>query len=64
MALKTTRVPNVRTTLDIRLRSNATHSILANGFLVSENDHGDGTKTAHWRLDQRCPSYLICWSRR
>ncbi len=55
-------LPNVRTTLDIRLRSNAAHSILANGFLVGESDHGDGTKTAHWRLDQRCPSYLICFA--
>ncbi len=52
--------PNVRTTLDLRLRADARFTILANGYLVDENDQGDGTKTAHWRLEQPCPSYLIC----
>lgn len=53
-------LPNVRTTLDIQLRADARHTILANGYLVAEFEHGDGTKSAHWRLDQPCPSYLIC----
>lgn len=53
-------LPNVRTTLDFRLRADARHTILANGYLVDEKDNGDGTKTARWRLDQPCPSYLIC----
>jgi aminopeptidase N len=52
--------PNVRTTLDLRLRADARFTILANGYLVEETEQGDGTKTAHWRLDQPCPSYLIC----
>jgi aminopeptidase N len=48
-------LPNVRTTLDINLRAEERFTILANGYLVEEIVHGDGTKTAHWRLDQRCP---------
>jgi aminopeptidase N len=52
--------PNVRTTLDFQLRADSRFTILANGFLVSEEDNGDGSKTAHWKLRQRCPSYLIC----
>ena len=55
-------LPNVRTTLDIRLRAEERFTILANGYLVGEEVHGDGTKSAHWRLDQRCPSYLICFA--
>jgi aminopeptidase N len=53
-------LPNVRTSLDFHLRADARHTLLANGYLVEEKDHGDGTKTAHWRLEQPCPSYLIC----
>ncbi len=55
-------LPNVRTTLDFHLRADAAFTILANGTLVDETDHGDGTKTAHWRLEQRCPSYLVCFA--
>lgn len=55
-------LPNVRTTLDIRLRADARFTILANGYLVEERTHDDGSKTAHWRLDQRCPSYLLCFA--
>lgn len=55
-------LPNVRTTLDIRLRAEERFTILANGYLVGEEAHGDGTKSAHWRLEQRCPSYLICFA--
>ncbi len=55
-------LPNVRTTLDFHLRAEDRFTILANGFLVEEEMHGDGTKTAHWRLEQLCPSYLICFA--
>ena len=55
-------LPNVRTTLDIKLRAEERFTILANGYLVEEIVHGDGAKTAHWRLDQRCPSYLLCFA--
>jgi aminopeptidase N len=55
-------LPNVRTTLDFYLRADERFTILANGTLVKEVVHGDGTKTAHWRLEQLCPSYLICFA--
>jgi aminopeptidase N len=55
-------LPNVRTALDIRLRANARFTVLANGYHVADTDHGDGTKTVHYRLEQRCPSYLICFA--
>jgi aminopeptidase N len=55
-------LPNVRTTLDFHLRAESHFTILANGYLVEEISHDDGTKTAHWRLDQLCPSYLICFA--
>jgi aminopeptidase N len=58
--------PNVRTTLDLRLRAESRFTIVANGYLVEEVEHEDaerqGTKTAHWRLEQPCPSYLICFA--
>ncbi len=52
-------LPNVRTTLDFHLQAESRFTILANGYLINETEHDDGTKTAHWRLDQLCPSYLI-----
>ena len=55
-------LPNVRTTLDFHLRAETRFTILANGYLVEETAHIDGTKTAHWRLEQRCPSYLTCFA--
>lgn len=55
-------LPNVRTTLDLHLRADARYTILANGVLVSETEHDDGSKTARWRLEQPCPSYLICFA--
>lgn len=55
-------LPNVRTPLDIRLRTEERFTILANGYWVGEEVHGDGTKSAHWRLEQPCPSYLICFA--
>ena len=55
-------LPNVRTTLDFHLRAEARFTILANGLLTEETPHRDGTKTAHWRLEQLCPSYLTCFA--
>lgn len=55
-------LPTVRTTLDFHLRANERFTILANGILVEENVHHDGTKTAHWKLEQLCPSYLVCFA--
>ena len=52
--------PTVRTPLDLHLRAGDEYTILAAGLLVEEEPHDDGTKTAHWRLEEACPSYLIC----
>ena len=55
-------LPNVRTSLEFRLTAAANLTILANGQLISEEINDDGTKTALWRLEQRCPSYLVCFA--
>ena len=55
-------LPNVRTTLAFHLTSRKDFSILANGALVGEEEHSDGTRTAHWSLDWPCPSYLVCFA--
>ncbi len=55
-------LPSARPRLDLRLRAESRFTILANGALVGETDHGDGSKTAHWRLEERCPSYLTCFA--
>jgi len=54
--------PNIRPTVEFFLRAPAELTILANGKLVEEKTHSDGTKTAHWRLDHPCPSYLTCFA--
>ena len=43
-------LPNVRTTLDFHLRADEQFTILANGLLVEESVHGDGTKTASFGI--------------
>lgn len=55
-------LPTVRTTLEFKITAEEHLTILANGFLVGEKKNSDGTKTAQWRLDQRCPSYLVCFA--
>ncbi|MEE2829922.1 MAG: M1 family aminopeptidase, partial [Myxococcota bacterium] len=52
--------PSVRTTLDFHLRAGAEYTILANGAELGCEDHEDGTKTVHWKLDHPCSSYLVC----
>lgn len=54
--------PSVRVKLDFYLRARADLTILANGSLVSETLHDDNTKTAHWKLDFPCPSYITCFA--
>lgn len=50
---------SVRCSIDFHLTSKQDHIILANGELVSETKHADGTKTVHWHQAFPCPSYLI-----
>jgi len=53
--------PTVRYCLDYYITSSKHHTILANGGLISEEEDGDSeNKTAHWRLEFPCPSYLAC----
>jgi aminopeptidase N len=59
--LPTIDLPSVRPTLAFHLRAPADLSILANGLRNSEDLHEDGSKTAHWQLEQPCPSYLTCF---
>lgn len=59
--LPTIDLPSVRPTLAFHLRAPADLTILANGLRASEELHDDGSKTAHWQLEQRCPSYLTCF---
>ena len=52
--------PSVRTRFDFHLTVDAALEVVCGGLLVAETEHADGTKTAHWKLDQPCPSYLAC----
>ena len=70
--------PSVRTTLAIHLTADEQLIALANGLKSQEDDgsksaskrHGNndsqskdsGFKTTSWELDERCPSYLICFT--
>ncbi|NKB71202.1 MAG: hypothetical protein GKR89_29370 [Candidatus Latescibacteria bacterium] len=52
-------LPAVRTTLEMKMRCQSRFRALSNGTEVGTEDNGDGTSTTTWRLEQRCPSYLI-----
>ncbi len=58
--LPTIDLPSVRPTLTFRITAEERFTILANGALEGETSNGDGTKTAVWKLEQPCPSYLTC----
>lgn len=60
--LCTVDYPSVRPTVEFKLRADASLTILANGLKTDEQTHDDGTKTACWKLEQRCPSYLTCFA--
>jgi len=60
--LPTVDLPSVRPTLSWHLRAAADLEILANGAHAGTDTHDDGTKTVHWTLEQRCPSYLTCFA--
>lgn len=55
-------LPSVRPTLSFAIRARDRFTILANGASEGEVEHGDGTKTARWRLEQPCPSYITCFA--
>lgn len=60
--LATVDHPSVRPTLRFEIRADAALTVLANGALEGETDHGDGTKTVTWVLEQPCPAYLTCFA--
>lgn len=60
--LPTVDLPAVRPTLSFHIRADARFTILANGRLERIETHDDGTHTAHWELEQPCPSYLTCFA--
>ncbi|MFM2244646.1 MAG: hypothetical protein RL071_720 [Pseudomonadota bacterium] len=53
--------PSVRTTLDLRLVGPAHWTLIGNGAQVSDEAAADGKHEVRWRLEQPCPSYLICF---
>jgi len=53
--------PTVRPKMDYYLTAPEDLIILANGALISEETN-NGLKTAHWKLDYPCPSYLACFA--
>ncbi len=53
--------PTVRSKMEYHLTAREDLTILANGALVSEKVQ-DGLKTAHWKLDYPCASYLACFA--
>ncbi|KAJ3033276.1 hypothetical protein HDV00_006539 [Rhizophlyctis rosea] len=52
--------PTIRTTIEFTITAPSSMTALANGKPVSETENSDGTKITKWKLDQLCPSYLIC----
>lgn len=54
--------PSVRTTLSFTLRTPGADqlTVLANGYLTSEDIDADGVKVTKWEMKQITPSYLIC----
>jgi aminopeptidase N len=53
--------PSIRPKMEYFLTAPESLTILANGALISEETK-DGMKTAHWKLDYPCPSYLACFA--
>jgi len=53
--------PTVRSKMEYHLTAAEDLTILANGELISEKTK-NGMKTAHWKLDYPCPSYLACFT--
>ena len=53
--------PTIRSKMEYFLSADENLTILANGALVSEEIR-KGMKTAHWKLDYPCPSYLACFA--
>lgn len=51
---------SVRTTVEMSLTADAGFTALGPGLQVGHEANDDGTATTRWRLEQRCPAYLLC----
>lgn len=54
-------LPAVKPTLEFYITADSELTILANGMCVDESSE-NGRKTAHWRLDYPCPSYITTFA--
>ncbi|KAJ1556396.1 hypothetical protein HK405_011229 [Cladochytrium tenue] len=54
--------PAVRTTLEFRITADASLTAIANGAQLGVEINADGTKTTTYKLEHKCPSYLLCWA--
>lgn len=50
---------NVRTTLDVFITHKKEHTAVSAGYLVQTEEISATTSKSHWKLDQRCPIYLL-----
>lgn len=50
--------PNERATHDIRLTVEEKYMTISNGVLASQENHADGTRTDHWKMDLPHAPYL------
>lgn len=60
--LPTIDLPEVRPTLEFRLRAEAGLTVLANGERTGEVAHEGGDETVIWEQREPCPSYLTCFA--
>jgi aminopeptidase N len=54
--------PTVRTSLAYHITAKKGLVVVANGLHEKDEELDVTRVTSHWRLEQRCPSYLICWA--
>lgn len=48
-----------RSTFDLHITTLPTHQSVCGGVLISTDTHADLSKTDHWKINQRIPSYLV-----
>lgn len=51
--------PNDRATLEVRARVGLSMELISNGQLVEVERHSAESRTFHWRMEQRVPTYLL-----
>ncbi|PCH77339.1 MAG: peptidase M1 [Flavobacteriaceae bacterium] len=51
--------PNQKTSQEIYMTVPSKFMTLSNGTLISKKEHGDGTRTDYWKMDQKHAPYLF-----